>query len=543
MKKHNVPHLIATLCIALLLITTGYSANEQQAYARAEMQVGSRTFPETGHTIKGRFLEYWEQHGGLAQQGYPISAEIQEVSEVNGNTYAVQYFERATFELHPENQPPHDVLLSLLGVLDYREHYPGGAADEKPNAEPGSVLFKETGKRVGGAFLTYWQAHGGLMQQGYPISNEFQARSPLDGKTYTMQYFERAVFELHPENRGTPYEVLLSQLGTFKYQARYVTQAQVPSVPRPAAGRRQFNIRGSDRYLVWGEAATTLDTYDIKALDLKTNTVLTVSDAPDYQGNQQISDSIVVWEDNRHSCATCDHDIRGKDLATGSEFQIATGPEDQSTPTVAGRSVAWVEGIGSTSKLLLKDLDGGKVTEVVSGARPAGTLSQPAISEQYVVWALLGKEDQNTHSYVAQLQAYERATGITKNVAQFSLPASVPVSISVSGQRVVWNEGGVRAADLKSGETSTLYSGVAFAPLIKGAVVLWTVTPLANPGAGGFDIYGVNLDDKDRKVVQPVTGGTSTGDVAIAGDWLAWQTKSGPDDGRFNFKRLSEAVP
>jgi C-terminal processing protease CtpA/Prc len=36
-----------------------------------------------------------------------------------------------------------------------------------------------------------------------------------------VQYFERAVFEMHPENVGTPYEVLLSQLGRFQYQARH----------------------------------------------------------------------------------------------------------------------------------------------------------------------------------------------------------------------------------------------------------------------------------------------------------------------------------
>jgi hypothetical protein len=44
--------------------------------------------------------------------------------------------------------------------------------------------------------------------------------SDLDGKPYTVQYFERAVFEMHPENQS-PYGVLLSQLGTFRYQEKY----------------------------------------------------------------------------------------------------------------------------------------------------------------------------------------------------------------------------------------------------------------------------------------------------------------------------------
>ena len=58
------------------------------------------------------FLDYWNAHGGLAQQGFPISEEFVEKSDLNGQEYTVQYFERAVFEMHPENQPPYDVLLS-----------------------------------------------------------------------------------------------------------------------------------------------------------------------------------------------------------------------------------------------------------------------------------------------------------------------------------------------------------------------------------------------------------------------------------------------
>jgi hypothetical protein len=60
-----------------------------------------------------------------------------------------------------------------------------------------------------------------LAQQGYPISDEFTEISDLNGQPYTVQYFERAVFEYHPENAGTAYDVLLSQLGTFRYKEKY----------------------------------------------------------------------------------------------------------------------------------------------------------------------------------------------------------------------------------------------------------------------------------------------------------------------------------
>jgi hypothetical protein len=86
----------------------------------------SRTFAETGKTVAGRFLEYWEQNGGLAQQGFPLSEPFMEKSELDGKEYLVQYFERSVFELHPENSRPYDVLLAQLGTYRYKEKYPAG---------------------------------------------------------------------------------------------------------------------------------------------------------------------------------------------------------------------------------------------------------------------------------------------------------------------------------------------------------------------------------------------------------------------------------
>jgi hypothetical protein len=218
---------LSLLLLSILLIVLG-------AYPFAAAQSQSRIFLETGKTVQGRFLTYWDSHGGLPQQGYPISNELQERSDTDGKTYTVQYFERAVFEYHPENQPPNDVLLSLLGVFLYNQKYPSGASNQQPNISAGSQLFSETGRRVGGRFLEYWQIHGGLSQQGLPISDEFTERSDLDGKEYRVQYFERAVFEMHPENQP-PYNVLLSQLGTFRYRALYPA-GPAPVIPTPVAG-------------------------------------------------------------------------------------------------------------------------------------------------------------------------------------------------------------------------------------------------------------------------------------------------------------------
>jgi plastocyanin len=219
MKYHRTSRL--AIVAALALAVPAFAPQAGDSFAQGT----TRTFPETGKTVKGRFLEYWTQNGGLAQQGFPISDEMQERSDTDGKQYTVQYFERAVFEMHPENRRPFDVLLSLLGNANYKEKYPNGAPNQKASTT-NARKFSETGKTLGGRFRTYWEQNGGLAQQGFPISDEFQERSALDGKTYTVQYFERAVFEYHPENR-TPFDVLLSQLGKFRYDQKYAQAAEV----------------------------------------------------------------------------------------------------------------------------------------------------------------------------------------------------------------------------------------------------------------------------------------------------------------------------
>ncbi len=76
----------------------------------------SNYYPETGHTLRGAFKNYWEKNGGLFIFGYPISEEFQELNPSSGKVYTVQYFERNRFEFHPENTgTKYEVLMGLLG--------------------------------------------------------------------------------------------------------------------------------------------------------------------------------------------------------------------------------------------------------------------------------------------------------------------------------------------------------------------------------------------------------------------------------------------
>lgn len=183
-------------------------------------------FPETSKCVRGLLYNYWVENGGLAQQGFAITDEFNEVNSLDGKTYRVQYFERARFEFHPEKvNTPFVVLLGLLGRDQFQARYPadrpkpGGPAGNL--GDPGVCFPEATGFCIKGAFLNYWQQRGGLAQHGYPLTEEFTEVNSADSKPYTVQYFERGRFEYHAENAGTPFEVLLGLVGREIYQRKH----------------------------------------------------------------------------------------------------------------------------------------------------------------------------------------------------------------------------------------------------------------------------------------------------------------------------------
>ena len=71
-------------------------------------------FAETGHSLCPPFRAYWEQNGGLMRFGFPVGEPVTE-RNADGFTGTFQWFERRRMEVHPENQPPYNILLGLLG--------------------------------------------------------------------------------------------------------------------------------------------------------------------------------------------------------------------------------------------------------------------------------------------------------------------------------------------------------------------------------------------------------------------------------------------
>ncbi|HUZ03353.1 MAG TPA: L,D-transpeptidase [Thermomicrobiaceae bacterium] len=215
-------------------------------------------FPQTGHSLGLGFLDYWRANGDVTAFGYPVTEEFQQ----NGIT--VQYFQRAVFEYHPEADPANRVQVRLLGSLaapaaanDYLanqihlQYVASFFQMDLPTSDPFAPVapvpqngdhdfFSQTGHSLNYAFKNYWEMWGGITVFGYPISEEF----PDPSTGLTVQYFERAVFEFHP-NPTDGQLVTLRQLGvTAAQQAGVNTSAvaQGANVPVYSAGLWQRNL-------------------------------------------------------------------------------------------------------------------------------------------------------------------------------------------------------------------------------------------------------------------------------------------------------------
>ncbi|HUY99398.1 MAG TPA: hypothetical protein VMU89_03545 [Thermomicrobiaceae bacterium] len=214
-----MPQMRLVLLSAVLVTLASLTVAVVPAAAAAPVQV---YFPQTGHAVGYGFLDTWQQGGGIPSFGYPLTDEIRQ----NGLT--VQYFERAVFEYHPGNAPGWTVELRRLGA-DLAAGR-GGEAPFQPISsgnDANCTFYAATGHRLCFGFQSYWQRHGGLAAFGYPLSEEFPEKNPDTGQTYTVQYFERARFEYHPEN-PPGWQVELGRLGAAAAAADQVDTAPSP---------------------------------------------------------------------------------------------------------------------------------------------------------------------------------------------------------------------------------------------------------------------------------------------------------------------------
>lgn len=226
MKRRVFTILVALVCLC--------SAPQVQA------QSEQRCFAETGFCIAGRIREFWEQNGGLRVFGFPITAQAEELIE--GKPFQVQWFERNRLELHPENARPYDVLLGRLGVDRLAQQGRDWFTFPKGSQQQDCQFFSDTAHSVCGDILAAYRANGleidgaagksaneNLALFGMPLS-EATIETNASGFTVLTQWFERARFEVYPEN-APEYRV---QFGLLGNEIRTNSAPQPIAPPQPA---------------------------------------------------------------------------------------------------------------------------------------------------------------------------------------------------------------------------------------------------------------------------------------------------------------------
>ena len=124
-EMSKVRVLTALLAVMVLAGGLGYGTP-----AQAQGQpTGRRFFPETGKTVQGRFLQYWEQNGGLYQQGFPLSDEAFRDSVRRLQLKAVERGLLA--ELQPTGEPLADAVerSRLRRDIHRGRHRPAGSPE------------------------------------------------------------------------------------------------------------------------------------------------------------------------------------------------------------------------------------------------------------------------------------------------------------------------------------------------------------------------------------------------------------------------------
>ena len=172
-------------------------------------QEGSgRYFSETGHTLDGEFVPYFEQHGGFEILGYPITDAF--IDYWSG--LVVQYTQNSRLELYPDPETEKmQVRLKELGVLFVGDRALDLADPLAIGSSADCEYYPLTGHNVCYMFLDYYEQHGGPALFGYPVS-EFTVENDR-----LVQYFQGFRLDWYPENpQGS--EVQVAPLGRVHFE-------------------------------------------------------------------------------------------------------------------------------------------------------------------------------------------------------------------------------------------------------------------------------------------------------------------------------------
>lgn len=220
--------------------------------------------PEIDDCLQEPFASYWQDNGGLAVFGYPISPAREEASADVQADFLTQWTERNRLEYHPELEPPYDVLLGRMGAERLTQLGRDPLVDDREDGQQaGCLWFEETGHNVcdqgdGVGFRSYWESNGladprlddygrSLALFGLPLTPAQMEENPVDGTMYLTQWFERARFEWHPDNPDE-FKVLLGLLGNELRGNQPTDPMPEPAAEPQPVGPPETAPAGDDRF-------------------------------------------------------------------------------------------------------------------------------------------------------------------------------------------------------------------------------------------------------------------------------------------------------
>ncbi|MFM2032020.1 MAG: hypothetical protein RLZZ297_785 [Chloroflexota bacterium] len=232
------------LFVLIMVGLTAASANPRQLPRTRAADEGNTPsngvlyIAETGQYLHGTFRLFYEQHGGAAIFGLPLTPIVTD------GGLRVQYFEKARFEVPVGHDEQSAVMLSRVGAAAIEALDPAqrGPAFDPTEATTGTY-HQLTWHNVAGSFDAFWRANGGLQIFGYPLSEAFYITQ--NNETIKVQYFERARFEERLEGNSTA--VTLTNLGR-EYIDRHPHLANytnpMPGIERVASATTRYKGAG-----------------------------------------------------------------------------------------------------------------------------------------------------------------------------------------------------------------------------------------------------------------------------------------------------------
>ncbi len=218
-------------------------------------------FPSTGHNVNGDFLDFWHENGGADRIGNPITEEVKDGKTIK------QYFERGVVEYTPSI----GISLGRLGAEVVRGRLdapfmPLTRADFGADRD-GRRFFPQTGHGITGLFDAYWEQNGGLGVFGFPLSETTREAVGEKKDVITVQYFERARFELAKDASGKD----TIRLATLGREFALAQNLGVPPVPKNAAAQefsaslwpKWIDVNLKTQHLIAYEGNAVVQQYDV----------------------------------------------------------------------------------------------------------------------------------------------------------------------------------------------------------------------------------------------------------------------------------------